>query len=85
MTRRLEAVPAGRAVVVGSGIAGLTAALHLGDCTVLTIAHRLNTILDSDRIAVLSSGRLAEMDSPGVLMADERSELRALARTAGLM
>ncbi|XP_040207675.1 ATP-binding cassette sub-family C member 10 [Rana temporaria] len=32
--------------------------------TVLTIAHRLNTIMDSDRLLVMHAGRVAEMDSP---------------------
>jgi len=36
--------------------------------TVLTIAHRLNTIMDSDRVLVLDAGRVAEFDSPSVLM-----------------
>ncbi|XP_048454277.1 multidrug resistance-associated protein 4 [Rhincodon typus] len=37
-------------------------------CTVLTIAHRLNTIIDSDRILVLEAGRVAEYAEPYVLL-----------------
>ncbi|XP_074093124.1 ATP-binding cassette sub-family C member 10 isoform X2 [Macrotis lagotis] len=35
--------------------------------TVLTIAHRLNTILNSDRVLVLQAGRVAELDTPAAL------------------
>ena len=37
-------------------------------CTVLTIAHRLHSIQDSDRILVLEAGQVAEYDLPERLM-----------------
>uniref|UniRef100_A0A670Y6C5 ATP binding cassette subfamily C member 10 n=1 Tax=Pseudonaja textilis TaxID=8673 RepID=A0A670Y6C5_PSETE len=40
---------------------------RFADKTVLTIAHRLNTILDSDRVLVMNAGRVAELDSPAIL------------------
>ena len=41
---------------------------NFADATVLTIAHRLNTIMDSDRVLVLDDGNVAEFDSPAALM-----------------
>ncbi|XP_010145575.1 PREDICTED: canalicular multispecific organic anion transporter 1 [Eurypyga helias] len=37
-------------------------------CTVLTIAHRLHTIMDSNRVMVLQAGRIVEYDSPEELL-----------------
>ncbi|PVH72950.1 putative ATP-binding cassette transporter [Cadophora sp. DSE1049] len=38
------------------------------DCTIIAVAHRLDTILDFDRIALLSEGELKEFDSPQALL-----------------
>ncbi|XP_054722297.1 multidrug resistance-associated protein 1-like, partial [Uloborus diversus] len=55
------------------------------DCTVLTIAHRLNTILDYDKVIVLSNGEIAEMDSPDNLLKNEKSIFYSMAKDAGLI
>ncbi|KAH9000229.1 P-loop containing nucleoside triphosphate hydrolase protein [Lactarius akahatsu] len=52
--------------------------------TILTIAHRLNTIMDSDRILVLSEGKVAEFDAPSILLTKPDSAFRSLAVEAGL-
>ena len=46
--------------------------------TVITISHRPNTIMQSDKVMVLSFGRIIEYDEPATLAADPDSELANL-------
>lgn len=52
--------------------------------TIITIAHRINTILDSDRIVVLQQGRVAEFDTPAELIG-RRGLFYELVKEAGLL
>ena len=54
------------------------------DRTIITIAHRINTIIDSDRIIVLDQGRVAEFDTPAELV-KQRGKFYDLAREDGLL
>ena len=51
---------------------------ELEGCTMITIAHRLNTIMQSDKVMVLSFGRIIEFDEPSRLAADPNSEFASL-------
>ncbi|CCK71890.1 ATP-binding cassette glutathione S-conjugate transporter YCF1 KNAG_0I00990 [Huiozyma naganishii CBS 8797] len=55
------------------------------DRTILTIAHRINTIMDSDRIVVLDGGRVTEFDTPTNLLRNEGSQFHSLCQEAGLL
>uniref|UniRef100_A0A8C2DET3 Multidrug resistance-associated protein 1 n=1 Tax=Cyprinus carpio TaxID=7962 RepID=A0A8C2DET3_CYPCA len=54
------------------------------DCTVLTIAHRLNTIMDYTRVLVLDKGQMAEFDSPSNLIA-KKGIFYKMAKDSGLV
>lgn len=46
-------------------------------CTVLTIAHRLNTIIDMDKVLVMDEGRIVEYDEPYNLLKENSTSLFA--------
>uniref|UniRef100_A0A8C3KLA4 Canalicular multispecific organic anion transporter 1 n=1 Tax=Calidris pygmaea TaxID=425635 RepID=A0A8C3KLA4_9CHAR len=56
---------------------------EFADCTVLTIAHRLHTIMDSNRVLVLQAGRIVEYDSPEELL-QKQGVFSSMAKDAGI-
>ncbi|THH11785.1 hypothetical protein EW145_g436 [Phellinidium pouzarii] len=54
-----------------------------GDVTLITVAHRLQTIMDSDKVMVLDAGKLVEFDSPQNLLQKEGGLLKALVDESG--
>ncbi|XP_010127494.1 PREDICTED: canalicular multispecific organic anion transporter 1 [Chlamydotis macqueenii] len=56
---------------------------EFADCTVLTIAHRLHTIMDSNRVMVLQAGRIVEYDSPEELL-KKQGIFSSMAKDAGI-
>ncbi|XP_023935367.1 multidrug resistance-associated protein 1 isoform X2 [Bicyclus anynana] len=58
---------------------------EFASCTVLTIAHRLNTIMDSTRVMVLDRGQLVEFAPPQQLLQDKSSIFYSMAKDAGLV
>uniref|UniRef100_A0A7N8XKB9 ATP-binding cassette, sub-family C (CFTR/MRP), member 2 n=1 Tax=Mastacembelus armatus TaxID=205130 RepID=A0A7N8XKB9_9TELE len=52
-------------------------------CTVLTIAHRLHSIMDSSRVMVLDAGKIVEFDSPTKLL-EKQGHFFAMAKDAGV-
>lgn len=53
------------------------------DCTVLTIAHRLNTIMDSDRVLVMEGGEAVEYDHPYMLLNKDSGYFKKLVLETG--
>ena len=51
------------------------------DSTVITIAHRLNTIIDYDKMVVMDEGRVLEFDKPKVLLQNEDGIFARLVHT----
>jgi len=55
--------------------------LKFQDCTVLTIAHRLNTIMDYDKVLVMDEGHVVEYDTPQVLASKQSGVFSSLLRS----
>lgn len=53
------------------------------DSTVITIAHRLHTIMDADHVLVLDAGRLVEYDSPKNLLAKSSGIFKTMVDGSG--
>lgn len=55
------------------------------NCTVLTIAHRLNTIMDSDKVLVMDHGQLVEFDHPHILLQNEQNHFSNMVKETGIV
>ncbi|XP_076240264.1 ATP-binding cassette sub-family C member 4 [Calliopsis andreniformis] len=53
------------------------------NCTVLTIAHRLNTIMDSDKVLVMEHGKVVEFDHPYILLQNDQGYFTSLVKETG--
>lgn len=53
------------------------------DCTIITIAHRLQTVMDCDKILVLDHGNLQEYDHPHLLLQDPKGKLNSFIMHTG--
>ncbi|XP_019059099.1 PREDICTED: ABC transporter C family member 7-like [Tarenaya hassleriana] len=51
---------------------------HFSNCTIITIAHRISSVIDSDMVVVLNQGLIEEHDSPARLLEDKFSSFAKL-------
>ncbi|XP_046746881.1 ATP-binding cassette sub-family C member 4-like isoform X4 [Diprion similis] len=56
---------------------------RFAECTVLTIAHRLNTVMDNDRVLVMGEGRILEYGHPHLLLRDPNGYLSQMLQQTG--
>lgn len=57
----------------------------LSSATLLTIAHRITTVIDAHRIFVMDAGSLVEQGTPKELLNNPTSRLSAMARATGVV
>ncbi|CAH1105143.1 unnamed protein product [Psylliodes chrysocephalus] len=65
------------------GLIQTTIRKKFANCTVLTIAHRLHTIMDSDKVLVMDAGRSVEFDHPHTLLQDKQGIFYSLVQQTG--
>lgn len=53
------------------------------NCTVLTIAHRLNTIMDSDKVLVMDHGQMVEFNHPHILLQNKEGHFTNMLKETG--
>ncbi|KAJ8929232.1 hypothetical protein NQ314_018111 [Rhamnusium bicolor] len=58
---------------------------NFSDCTVITIAHRLNTISNSDKVMVIHAGQIVEYETPDVLLENKKGVFYNMIKQAGLL
>ncbi|XP_061939322.1 ATP-binding cassette sub-family C member 5 isoform X6 [Apis cerana] len=55
---------------------------EFSNTTILTIAHRLKTVISCDRIIVMKNGQIIEFDAPSVLLSNSNSEFSKMMTSA---
>ena len=60
-----------------------TIRIQFKECTIFTIAHRLHTVMDSDKILVLEDGRVVEFDTPSKLLENSEGHLSQMVNQSG--
>ncbi|XP_050518856.1 ATP-binding cassette sub-family C member 4-like [Diabrotica virgifera virgifera] len=65
------------------GLIQKTIRKNFDKCTVLTIAHRINTIMDSDKVLVMDAGRVVEFDHPYTLLQNQNGVFYSLVLQTG--
>ncbi|XP_074031118.1 ATP-binding cassette subfamily C member 4-like [Leptinotarsa decemlineata] len=66
------------------GLIQSTIRQKFANCTVLTIAHRLHTIMDSDKVLVMDAGKAVEFDHPFELLQNKNGFFYGLVKQTGM-